>query len=145
MSSGMPRFGQRAQDGMRIKIGAGISSGCLVAGVTRTSCPGRRRLRPCCPGIDALRDIGRLVVDVAARYAARCQWKFSCSYPISRMASPCHLDQSFAGDRSRTAHFAGEHHAVGCDQRLDAATRLRFGGKKVSTIASEMRSQILSG
>ena len=44
--------------------------------------------------------------------------------------APCHFDQSFAGDRSRTAHFAGQHHAVRCDQRLDAATRLRFGGKK---------------
>ena len=40
---------------------------------------------------------------------------------------PRHLDQVFAGDRRGTPYFPGQHHAVGRDQRFDAATSLRFG------------------
>ena len=40
------------------------------------------------------------------------------------------LDHQLAGDRGRAAHLAGEHDAVGRRQGLDAAPRLRFGGKK---------------
>ena len=56
-----------------------------------------------------------------------------------------HLDQVLAGDRGGPANFAREDDAIGRDQRLDATARFGFGGKEVSTIASEMRSQILSG
>ena len=35
-----------------------------------------------------------------------------------------------SSDRIGVVAFSGEHHAIGRDQRLDAATRLRFGGKK---------------
>ena len=41
-----------------------------------------------------------------------------------------HLDQLLAGDRGRAADFAGEHHPIGGDQRLDAAARLRLGSEK---------------
>src|ERR1700739_2598995 len=42
----------------------------------------------------------------------------------------CHLDQRFIRDRGRTADFTGEHHAVRCDQRLDAAAGLWLSGQE---------------
>src|SRR6266849_2582870 len=77
--------------------------------------------------------------------AACCQWKFSCSYPISRMA------RRVASTSFSLVIEAGPRTSPASTTRLvvtSVSTPQRAWGstaRKVSTIASEMRSQILSG
>ncbi len=79
--------------------------------------------------VDPLRDIRRLAVDQTFdRGRLPMKILLFVADLANRLAR--HLDQPFAGDRSRAADFAGEHHAIGRNQRLDATPRLWFDSQK---------------
>jgi hypothetical protein len=127
--AGMAGIRQRLEDGMRVvnrrrhqlrRLGAGIAEhDALVAGA----------LVLVAGGIDALRDIGRLLVNVAGDLRHVPVEAFLLVADIlDRLAR--HLDQPVATDIAGSAHLAGEDDAIRRRQGLDAAARLRIGGEK---------------
>ena len=127
--SRVPRLGQRAQDGVRIKDRRRHQFGGLGAGIAEHHALVAGALVLVAGGVDALGDIGRLVVDQAIdRRALPMKIVLLVADLADRLAR--HVDQQLRGDRGRAAGFAGEDDAVGRGQRFDAAARLRLGGEE---------------
>ena len=78
--------------------------------------------------IDALRDIGRLLMDVAFDIGMLPVEAFLLVADFADRAART-LDQDILGDRSGTADLTGENHTVRRRQRLDRDSGVRIGGE----------------
>src|SRR6266851_8972505 len=127
--AGMTVIRQRLEDGVGVvdrrrhqlrRLGAGIAEhDALVAGA----------LVLVAGGIDALCDVGRLLVNVAGdlRHVPVEAFLLVADF-LDRLAR--HLDQPVAADAAGPAHLAGEDDPIGRRQGLDPAARLRIGGEE---------------
>src|SRR6266851_837151 len=79
--------------------------------------------------VDALRDIGGLLVHVAGNFRHVPMEAFLLVTNLANGVAR-HFDQPVATDAARAPHLAGEDDAIGRRQGLDAAARLWIGGKK---------------
>ncbi len=125
----MARVGERFQDGVGVVDRRRHQLLGLAAGIAEHDALVAGALVLVAGGIDALRDIRRLLVHMAVDLGHVPVEAFLLVADLAdRLAR--HLDQTVPADRARAAHLAGENHPVGRRQRLDRDARLRIGGQK---------------
>jgi len=124
--SGVPGFRKRAQDRMGIIDGRGHQFWCLSTRIAEHHALIARTFVLVSRSIDALRDVGRLAMDEAFD---RGVFPVEIFLFVADVANgvPSYLNQSFAGDRSRTPNLSCQHDAVAGNQRLDTTPCLWLG------------------
>ncbi len=126
--TGVARLREGAQHGVSIKYRRRHQCRRLVAGKSEHHALVAGPFVLVAGGVDPLRDVGRLTVDVALdRRPLPMKILLLVADVADRLAR--HFDQLLAGDFGGPANLAGENHAIGRDQRLDTAARFGFGGE----------------
>ncbi len=123
------RLGERVQDAVGEVDGGGHVDFGLVAGEAEHDALVAGALVLVAAGVDALRDVGRLLVDVVLqRQALPVEALLLVPDLLDRVAR--HLLEQRGVDLGRAARFAGQDHAVGGRHRLDGDARARVVRQK---------------